>query len=188
MELADLASANGADFVQYREKRHFPTNSLCRTAALIHQVCIESQQSRLVVNDRVDVAYAIGAKAVHLGKHDLPTEVARRILGPETLIGGTANSLKEATVGWKTVDYLGVGPVFGTSSKKSPAPELGLSQLSKICNDTPRPVIAIGNIQLDNVADVIEAGAAGIAILSAIVCSDNPARATLEFSRALEKC
>ncbi|MCY3884032.1 MAG: thiamine phosphate synthase [Gammaproteobacteria bacterium] len=186
--LAEQASANGADFVQYREKRHFDTQSLCGVAASIQEICSKSKQSRLVVNDRVDVACEIGAKAVHLGKHDLSTNIARRILGRSAFIGGTANSLMEARLLWKTVDYLGVGPIFGTTSKANPAPAMGLDQLSRICREFPRPVIAIGNIQVENVPDVIEAGAFGIAVLSAIVCSDDPGRSTLEFARALEKC
>lgn len=187
--LATQASANGADFVQYREKRHFDTKTLCRNAATIMEICAQSAHSRLVVNDRVDVAYAIRARAIHLGKQDLTISVAREIVGPDVFIGGTANSLDEATqLSNEPVDYLGVGPVFGTVSKKNPAPKLGLARLAQICTGSPHPVIAIGNIQLENVPDLIEAGAAGIAVLSAIVNSADPGCATFEFVRALEAC
>lgn len=187
--LARLVSANGADFVQYREKRHFDTRTLCRNAATIMEICAQSEHSQLVVNDRVDVAYAIGAQAIHLGRQDLKISVARRILGPDALIGGTSNSLDEATkLSNEPVDYLGVGPIFGTVSKENPAPQLGLARLARICSDSPHPVIAIGNIRIENVPDVIEAGATGIAVLSAIASSDDPGRATFEFVKALEEC
>lgn len=187
--LTKLASANGADFVQYREKRGFDTKTLCSVASILHDICEQSARSRLVVNDRVDVAYAIGARAIHLGQQDLPFSIAREILGPEAFIGGTANSLDEAIqLSVQSVDYLGVGPVFGTVSKENPAPDLGLANLARICSYSSRPVIAIGNIRVENVPEVIEAGAAGIAVLSAIVGSEDPGRTTFEFVKALEKC
>ncbi|MCY4144273.1 MAG: thiamine phosphate synthase [Gammaproteobacteria bacterium] len=188
-ELTRHISTNGADYVQYREKRAVPTVELCRVADEIHDLCGVSGHSKLVVNDRVDVAYAVGAAAIHLGRLDLPVFYAREILGSAARIGATANSLKEAEEVWhESIDYLGVGPVYGTSSKSNPAAELGLENLSRICATSPDPVIAIGNIQLHNVAEVIEAGAAGVAILSAIVCSDDPGQRTAEFVRELEKC
>ena len=186
-KLAELASANGADFVQFREKRQLKAKKLYSVARKVLEVCVRSEQTQLIVNDRVHIAYAIGARAVHLGKNDLPISVAREILGPDGYIGGTANSLEEASqLSDQSLDYLGVGPVFGTASKANPAPKLGLENFSRICSESSRPVIAIGNIQLENVPDVIEAGAAGIAVLSAVVNSDNPGRATYEFVRALE--
>ena len=113
-------------------------------------------------------------------------DIARGIVGKDVIIGGTANSLREAESVWGTpVDYLGVGPVFGTKSKASPAPILGLEQLRVICKRSPKPVIAIGNIRLENVRDVISAGAAGVAVLSAIVCDKDPKSAAVEFKRAL---
>ena len=102
------------------------------------------------------------------------------------MIGGTANSLDEALlVSELDVDYLGVGPVFGTSSKASPAPSLGISYLREICQRVSKPVIAIGNIQLRNVVEVIEAGAYGIAVLSAICCADDVMQVTSDFCEIL---
>lgn len=188
-ELAERVSANGADFIQYREKRAFDTKSLCSVAASMLKVCAQSKQSQLVVNDRVDIAFAVGAHSIHLGKNDLPVSVAREILGPDAFIGGTANSMDEAMLcSTRSVDYLGVGPVFGTTSKLNPASNLGLANLAQICSNSPLPVIAIGNIRLENVHEVIENGAAGVAVLSSIVGSEDPGQATLEFVRALEKC
>lgn len=188
-ELTRRVSTNGADFVQYREKRPLHTSELCKVAEEMHDLCQISGYTRLVVNDRVDVAFAVGAAAIHLGKHDLPIFYAREILGSAAFIGATANSFSEAEIAWsESINYLGVGPIYGTRSKANPAPVLGLEDLSRICRASPDPVIAIGNIQLDNVNEVIDAGAAGIAVLSAIVASEDPGRSTQEFVRELEKC
>lgn len=176
----------GADVIQYREKRQKDTAELCAVATAMSNQCSSTQNTALVVNDRVDVAVACKAAGVHLGAKDLSVDVARGIVGKGVIIGGTANSLSEAESVWGTpVDYLGVGPVFGTKSKASPAPILGLEQLRVICERSPKPVIAIGNIRLENVRDVISAGAAGVAVLSAIVCDRDPKSATVEFKRAL---
>ena len=117
VELAEASALGGADVVQYREKRDVSTRELIETTRSMREVC-EAHGVTLLVDDRVDVAAAAGALAVHLGRDDLPAEVARRLLGAEALIGGTANSIEEAVeVAKSPVDYLGVGPVFGTTSK-----------------------------------------------------------------------
>ena len=186
-ELAQQAASNGADFIQYREKRAIGTDVMFSTATQLQTVCQLSGHARLIVNDRVDIGLSTGAAGVHLGKNDLPVSQAREILGLGVLIGGTANSLEQAQKVWTwSVDYLGVGPVFGTRSKSNPAPVLGLERLSQVCEASPVPVVAIGNIQIDNVEAVIQAGAAGIAVLSAIVCASDPGKCTREFMEALE--
>jgi thiamine-phosphate pyrophosphorylase len=102
------------------------------------------------------------------------------------LIGGTANSLEEARRVWqRPIDYLGVGPVYGTQSKANPAPILGIDQLAAITGGCPVPVIAIGNITADRVTEVLDAGAHGIAVLSAITCADDPEAAAWEFAQAI---
>ena len=117
VELARLAARGGADTVQLREKLSRPTAELVRIARRVREV-IEPFGARLVVDDRVDVARAAGA-GVHLGKTDMTARRARELLGRDAAIGGTANSLAEALqVASGPVDYLGVGPVFGTSSNR----------------------------------------------------------------------
>ena len=186
VELCRELVAGGADAIQFREKRHATTAELCAIACEIASICAASKGTGLIVNDRVDVALACGANGVHLGSNDLDLHKARQIARDQLIIGGTANSLEEAETTWSApVDYLGVGPVFGTQSKASPAPVLGLEQLRIICERSPKPVIAIGNIRLDNLREVILAGAAGIAVLSAIVCAPDPRAATRSFKRSL---
>ena len=186
-QLAAFAAAGGADLVQFREKRPRTTRELIETACAI-QAAIGDAPTALLIDDRVDVAAATNA-AVHLGRDDLPPDIARRILGPGAIIGGTANSLDEAQrVAAQPVDYLGVGPVFGTTSKGDrAAPMLGLDALREIVAAIDKPVIAIGSITADNVASVLETGAHGIAVLSAVVCADDPQAATREIRATIDR-
>jgi thiamine-phosphate pyrophosphorylase len=186
VELARLAAAGGADAVQFREKRPSTARALVETAARMRGV-LDGTGACLVVDDRVDVALAAGARAVHLGRDDLDVATARRMLGEDALIGGTANSLAEALrVAATDVDYLGVGPVFGTRSKANPAPALGVDGLRAIAGAVRKPVVAIGSITADRVEALLEAGAHGVAVISAVVCQADPAAATREFRAAVD--
>lgn len=185
-ELAQRITDAGADFLQYREKRHKDTQELLTTARALHQICRQSAATRLIVNDRVDVAFATGDCGLHLGEYDLPVAIARAIVGPKRIIGGTLNNPSSLSESWlRQFNYLGVGPVFGTNSKANPAPSIGLKALTAMCQSSPVDVIAIGNITLDNIDDVLATGVAGVAVLSAIVCSDDPTKQTHEFLKAL---
>lgn len=184
-EIARLALEGGADTVQYREKRPLLTRELVADAAAVVDAC-RAARALAIIDDRADVAVAVDAGGIHLGRHDLPVDVARRILGDGVIIGGTANSLEEARAAWrKPIDYLGVGPVFGTSSKANPAPVLGLLTLAAIVAECPVPVIAIGNITPDRVTEVLGTGAHGIAILSGVTCAADPAAAAADYANRI---
>ncbi len=186
VELARLAAAGGADVVQFREKRPWTTRALVRAAAALRDV-LAGTGTALVIDDRVDVAAAVGVAAVHLGRDDLDVACARRLLGPGAIIGGTANSLEEAQrVAGLDVDYLGVGPVFGTASKANPAPALGLEGLRAIVAAVGKPVIAIGSITAERIPAVLDAGAHGVAVLSAVVGHEDPAGAARRLRRAID--
>ena len=186
VELARLAAAGGADAVQFREKRLLATRALVETAEAMRRT-LEGTDASLVVDDRVDVARAAGVAAVHLGRDDLDVAAARAILGGDALIGGTANSLAEALrVATTDVDYLGVGPVFGTRSKANPAPPLGLDGLRTIVEAVRKPVVAIGSITADRVQSVLDTGAHGVAVLSAVVCQADPAEAVRACRAAID--
>ncbi len=186
LQLAILAADGGADTVQYREKRP-------RSMAEHEHVVRDIRRAlplgvQLVVDDHAAVAQTAGADGVHLGRTDLAPHAARRLLGARFLIGGTANSLAEARLCFaQPLDYLGVGPVFGTQSKMNPAPALGVETVAAIARAAPIPVIAIGGITPDAVEALIDAGAWGVAVLSGIVCDADPAGATALYRAALDR-
>ncbi len=184
-DLARLALAGGADCVQFRKKRPWSTSALVHAAREVVGAC-QAAGALAVIDDRADVALAVGAAAVHLGQKDLDVTTARRILGDAAVIGGTANSYEQAAEVWTTtVDYVGVGPVHGTRSKANPAPTMGLGTLARIAADCPKPVIAIGGITAARIGDIVRAGAHGVAVLSAVVAADRPDEATRACADAL---
>ena len=183
-QLARLAVEGGADAVQYREKRPLTTRAILAVAAEMRAACGETL---LIVDDRVDVACSVGAVAVHLGRDDLDVRTARAMLGADAIIGGTANSYEEARTVWQSgVDYLGVGPIYGTTSKANPAPVMGLDVLARICADSPLPIVAIGSITAARIPEVLAAGAHGVAGLSEVLLADDPAAAARRCRDAID--
>jgi thiamine-phosphate pyrophosphorylase len=186
VDLAALAVEGGADAVQYREKRPLTTREQIATAAAMLAVCVPAGVT-LVVDDRADVARSVGASAIHLGANDLDIATARAILGPDVVIGGTANSYEEARAVWASgVDYLGVGPIYGTRSKANPAPVMGLEVLARICADSPLPIVAIGSITAARIPEVMAAGAHGVAVLSEVLHAEDVVAATRRCREAIE--
>ncbi len=184
-ELAVLAARGGADQVQYREKRPI-TREICTMTLEGIRRALMLYGTGLIVNDRVLAARDSGALGVHLGRDDMPAAEARNLLGPQAVIGLTANNLEEALAAAREpVDYLGVGPVFGTRSKEHPAPALGLELLSRIAAAVTLPIVAIGGIDAGNAADVVANGAFGVAVLSAVACAQDPERATRKIVEAV---
>jgi thiamine-phosphate pyrophosphorylase len=184
-EVAELALAGGADAIQYREKRALLTRELVANAGAIAEAC-RSAGATSIIDDRADVAAAVSASGIHLGRDDLEVGAARRLLGDGFLIGGTANSIEEARRVFATpVDYVGIGPVFGTASKANPAPVMGLETLAAICAESPVPVIAIGSITVATVEAVLDTGAYGIAVLSGITCAPNPTAAARDYAERI---
>jgi thiamine-phosphate pyrophosphorylase len=186
-ELARLAIAGGADAIQLREKRPLSTRELSEQAMAVKAAC-RAPRAAFIVDDRVDIVAAVGADGVHLGRDDLDLATARRLLGSAALVGATANSLAEAREKFTApIDYLGVGPIYGTRSKAVPAPTLGLESLAAIARESPVPLIAIGNIRACDVAEVMGAGAHGVAVLSGIVCANDPTAAAATYRIALDQ-
>jgi thiamine-phosphate pyrophosphorylase len=142
----------------------------------------------LIVNDRLDVALAAGAHGTHLGQGDLPADRARAIAGPDHLLGFSAADASQmaALDSWPagTVDYLGVGPVRATATKPDAGAPIGLDGLAEACRRTSLPCVAIGGIDASNAAAAIHAGAAGIAVVSAICAATDPARAAADLRAA----
>ncbi|WP_244813668.1 thiamine phosphate synthase [Caballeronia sp. Lep1P3] len=131
----------------------------------------------LVINDHVDVALASGADGVHVGQRDLPAELARRLLGPDALIGLSVSNLTEVADANRLegiVDYLGAGPVYATPTKTDASAPGGIDGLAAMCAQSRFPTVAIGGIQAHNAADVMRANPAGLAVVSAICKARDP--------------
>ena len=140
----------------------------------------------LIINDRIDIALACQATGVHLGQEDFPLSFARKILGKKKLIGISVNTEEEALEAEKKgADYLGVGPIFPTPSKKDLKQLLGLDGLRRIREKIKIPILAIGGINAKNAREVIKAGADGIAVISAIMGAEDIRRATRELREAI---
>lgn len=176
-ELTGMAIAGGADTIQYRRKQG-STREMIREAAEMKVLCAEAGVI-FIVNDRLDIAVAVDADGVHLGQEDFPIPTARKWLGNDKIIGGSASTLEEALVCLSEgADYVGFGPVFPTGSKDDAGPVSGIALLSEVAEMISLPVIAIGGIGAHNAHEVMSAGAKGIAVISDVCCRDNPEEAT----------
>jgi len=141
----------------------------------------------LIVNDRVDVARAVGADGVHLGGGDLPLAEARRVLGQGAVIGGTAASEAMARAAAAAgADYLGVGPFRATPTKTGHATPLGEEGLARIVRSVELPVVAIGGLEAADAGSVVRAGARGMAVARAVCAAEEPGRAAAELRAALD--
>jgi thiamine-phosphate pyrophosphorylase len=184
-ELAELAISGGADTIQFRQKEG-TAREMIRAAEETRARC-KRAGAAFIVNDRVDVALASQADGVHLGQDDFPIPLARNILGEAAIIGGSAGNLEEARKCLlEGADYIGFGPVYGTTSKGDAGPAVGLDLLKKIVAEIPLPIIAIGGVTAENLAPVIRAGAHGIAVISSVCCQEDPAQAAECLRRLLE--
>jgi thiamine-phosphate diphosphorylase len=168
LEVARAALAGGADALQLRDKSATAQN-LCLLASEI-QPMARKFGAVFLVNDRVDVALVTGADGAHVSPDDLPTREARKLLPAPGILGISAGTLEEAKrAAREGADYIGVGPVFASPSKADAGAPIGPEGLAKIARAVSIPVVGVGGITLENVAQVIEAGASGAAVISAVV-------------------
>jgi thiamine-phosphate pyrophosphorylase len=160
------AVAAGVRVVQYRQKEG-RADDLVAEARSLRQLC---RNIRFLVNDRVDLALAVGADGVHLGQEDLPYHAARELLGPDKIIGVTVHTVAEALAAQAAgADYLGVSPIFATDTKADAGAPTGLALLAEIRRRVKLPLAAIGGITLSRAPAVIEAGADAVCAISAVV-------------------
>lgn len=172
----EAALQNGATCLQLREKALDPAafrEEARQMAALCRRYGVP-----LIINDNVEVALACGAAGVHLGQQDMPIAQARRMAGPDLILGASAHTVQEALEAQAAgADYLGVGAVFSTSTKADASP-LPLTTLREICAAVSIPVVAIGGITETNLLQLTGCGAAGVAVVSAIFGAPDPGAAT----------
>lgn len=171
------ALEGGVTLVQYRAKT--ASSAEMYNEALQLKALCDSFNVPLIINDRLDIAMAVGAAGVHLGQDDLPCAAARRILGEDYIIGVSAHNPAEAKTALQSgADYLGCGAVFGTATKAD-VKKLGTDGLAAICREKGLPIVGIGGVTADNYREVRAAGADGAAIVSGILAQPD-IRATVE--------
>jgi thiamine-phosphate pyrophosphorylase len=176
----------GLRAVQLREK-DLTAAQLFKLAAELRQLTRE-YGAKLLINDRIDVALAVAADGVHLGKAGLPVSEARRILGSKRLIGYSAHSTDEALQAQLGgADFVTFGPVYHTPSKAQYGEPLGLSALAETTRVVSIPLFALGGVKMSSVAEVLAAGAYGVALISAIMAAPDPAAETDSMLRIIAR-
>ena len=179
------ALQGGATFIQLREK-NLDDESFLKEAIEIKELC-KSYNVPFIINDNVDIALKMNADGVHLGQNDMEAGNVRSILGKDKIIGVSAQTVEQALLAQERgADYLGVGAVFPTDSKKD-ANNISHQTLKEICKAVDIPVVAIGGISKDNVQALSGSGICGVAVISAIFAQDNIAEATRKLKKQVKK-
>lgn len=185
LTVARAALAGGATIIQLRDKTASTAQLLQEGHTL--RALTRAYNALLIVNDRVDIALAIDADGAHVGQDDLPAWEARKLLGTERILGVSAGNHAEAQVGISAgADYLGVGPIFGTRSKEDAGPPVGLQLLRELSTNSSIPLVAIGSITAENASAAIQAGASGVAVITAVVNAEDITAATRHLVSVLE--
>jgi thiamine-phosphate pyrophosphorylase len=175
----------GVRLMQYRNKRASARELFERSKQL--SSLLIPQGVTFFVNDRADVAGAAVASGVHVGQEDLGAEAARAVVGTEKLVGVSTHNLEQFKSAANTsADYIAVGPVFSTSTKANPDPVVGIEFIRTVRLLTDKPIVAIGGIMLERVAEVIQAGADSVAVISDILRAPEPGRRARQYIELLE--
>lgn len=176
----------GVKIIQYREKEK-DTKYMIEEAAKIKEICKENN-TLFLINDRVDIALAVDADGVHLGKEDMPYNIARNLLGEQRIIGLTVHNLEEAIEAENIgADYLGVSPIFETKTKPDAGKPSGLQLLIDLKENIKIPYVAIGGINEYNIKSVLDTGTRAVAIISAIITKDNVEEECKKFRKLILK-
>lgn len=186
LSVASAALEGGATIIQLRDKQA-STRQLVEEGLALRRLTRE-RGALLIVNDRIDVALAVNADGVHLGQDDdMPVQLARNILGPELILGISAGNHAEATAAIAAkADYISVGSIYATRAKADAGAPIGTQFLSELATRTNIPLVAIGGITAQNVEPVRQAGAIGVAVITAVVSADNIALATRDIRNTLK--
>jgi thiamine-phosphate pyrophosphorylase len=179
-----LADA-GVRLLQYRNKAASARELLEASKQL--SIDLISRGVTFIVNDRADVAALSGSRGVHVGQDDLGVEAARSLVGSEKLVGVSTHNLEQFQQAAKSsADYIAVGPVFSTATKANPDPVIGIEFIRRVRLLTDKPIVAIGGITLEHAAEVIQAGADSVAVISDILRAPEPARRARQYIDLLE--
>ena len=186
VETARAAVAGGATIVQLRDK-HASTASMIETGLALKQA-LAGTGARLIVNDDVEAAIAIAADGLHIGQDDMDALTARRLVGPDMILGlSVETQALAAAIDPALVDYAGIGPVFATPTKPDHKQPIGFAGLSRMIDLCPVPSVAIGGLKAMHAADALLAGADGIAVVSAICGTPDPQAAAAGIAKAIRE-
>lgn len=180
------AIAGGVEIIQLRDKS-LPIIDRYRFGKEIRKITLKYDVD-FIVNDRIDLAVALDADGVHLGQEDLPIEIGRKILGPEKIIGISVSNVQEAKLAeLGGADYLGVGSIYLTESKKveEDRRSIGLEGVTAIKNQCPLPVVAIGGLKQENCQEIIKAGADAIAVITALTQAPDVSKEARKFKETI---
>ncbi|UIJ36719.1 thiamine phosphate synthase [Desulfobaculum bizertense] len=185
LETVQQAVAGGSRLIQLREKQTSTRDFVELSRAVM--AALRGTGAKCIINDRVDVALACKADGVHVGQSDMHPSDARALLGSNAILGLSVETLEQAREAEAfDVDYYGVSPVFSTPTKLDTAPPWGLGGLRNLRASTSRPLVAIGGVTAANAAELIQAGADGVAVVSAICSASDPRLATKQLLGAVE--
>lgn len=184
--VVEEAVKGGVTMVQLREK-DIDTRDFIRLGLELKAV-LKPLGIPLIINDRVDVALAIDADGVHIGQSDMPYDIARKLLGPDKIIGLSVENMEEVEeANAIDVDYIGISPVYLTATKTDTAAAFGLDGVRKATALSVHPSVGIGGMNLSTSAEVMRCGADGVAVVSAIMSADSPAEASSKLLEEVEK-
>lgn len=184
IDVVRLAVQGGATCVQLREK-DLPTRLFVEEALAVKGL-LAPFHVPLIINDRIDVALAVAAEGVHIGQDDMPYAIARKLMGPKAVIGLSVESWDDVEKARALdADYLGVSPVFETPTKTDTKGMWGLEGLARIRAHCRHPLVGIGGLNASNAADVIQAGADSVAVVSAVCSAPDPQAATKHLSQII---
>lgn len=185
-DIVSRAVEGGVSMVQLREK-DIPTRDFIGLAMKLKSL-LEGSGVPLIINDRIDVALAVGADGVHIGQSDMPYGIARRLMGPDRIIGLSVENMEQVIAANSLdVDYIGISPVFATPTKTDTAAPFGLNGLREAVKLSIHPSVAIGGMNRETAAGVMGCGTDGIAVVSAIVAAEDPQAAARELSDIVKR-
>ncbi len=186
LDVVGQAIQAGVNIVQLREK-HASPQTFVELARAVLEITRKASVP-LIINDRIDVAQAVDADGIHLGQNDMDSQKVRSILGPEKIIGLSVDTLEQLYATRNLdVDYLGIGPVFPTTTKTDTEKEWGLDGIRQARQLSTHPFVGVGGINEHNAQDVVAAGAHGIAVVSAICSAPSPKQAVANLRQAVQK-
>jgi thiamine-phosphate pyrophosphorylase len=184
VKLTEALFEGGARLVQVRNKNASARDALEQVERIL---ALAPPDALVLVNDRVDIALISGAAGVHLGQTDVPPKAAREILGPNRIIGISTHNLQQAIdADNQPVDYVALGPIFATTTKSNPDPVVGVELLRAASQILHRPLVAIGGITMQNIGDVLDAGAGSLAVIRDLLDTKNVAARTRQWLEILK--